>query len=327
MGVTGGRWICKGIGGTGRFPTPSFLYGEPGFPFGWKNDFTLDTVCRLAGVMVDGVCGGFRRKSVRTSELGCGSEMFPNEEPLFRREEALLRRRAPRRQMLASVRIIPRTNPGKKPARTALVGNLLELVSVSGEEGFVVEAAGLLVAGEEVEVKVDDGEMVLDEEVPGARDWSAFMTQFPDELQVYPKGQQAPAQEGRLTVRAVVFRLLSGCSVAFCAVISHTIFLIVWHVCPVGQQSTVVFAARVTQDESAGQQKSEGSPAPVHWLKLESAHVDARSKRAWEARAVAVAARQTGRSMKWVNIRGRRMIQGVRSVVCYPVQHVSGSWS
>jgi hypothetical protein len=49
-------------------------------------------VLRRPGVeeaLVDGVAGCLRRKSVRISPplapLGCGSEMFPKEEPLCRR--------------------------------------------------------------------------------------------------------------------------------------------------------------------------------------------------------------------------------------------------
>jgi hypothetical protein len=40
-------------------------------------------VFRRVGVLrvVEGVGGGLRRKSVRMSLVGCGSEMFPKEEP------------------------------------------------------------------------------------------------------------------------------------------------------------------------------------------------------------------------------------------------------
>ena len=95
-----------------------------------------------------GVCGIFRRKSVRISPvLGCGSEIFPNDEPLCRR--AWFRRRAPSRQMLATVRRMPRTRPGKKPTRTAATGNLSQETAAMGKE--------LLLAGEleEMGVEVD----------------------------------------------------------------------------------------------------------------------------------------------------------------------------
>ena len=145
---------------------------------------TRCTVLRRAGVpslTVDGVCGGLRRKSVRMSLLGCGSEMFPNEDPLRRRWA--LRRCAPNRQMLATVRRTPNTRPGKKPTRTAVIGNL----SHEAVRGVVLFFAG---AEEDVgdgldcvEAAVEDGDEELD--VVGTEFcWSAFITQLPAALQV-----------------------------------------------------------------------------------------------------------------------------------------------
>jgi len=52
--------------------------------------------------------------------------MLPKEDPELRRA-ALLRRRAPRRQMLATESKIPAASPGKKPTRTAPTGKLSQL--------------------------------------------------------------------------------------------------------------------------------------------------------------------------------------------------------
>lgn len=77
--------------------------------------------------------------------LGWGSLIvFPKEEPLLRLFP--LRRCAPRRQMKATVRRIPRARPGKKPARIAAPGNLEQVSEVAaafvGEE--VADAVGAM---------------------------------------------------------------------------------------------------------------------------------------------------------------------------------------
>jgi hypothetical protein len=75
--------------------------------------------------------------------------MFPNEEPLFR---AAFRRCAPSMQILATVRSIPRTSPGKKPASTAPTGNLSQLfVTGMGIALFVDDTGVVVVVGFEVE--------------------------------------------------------------------------------------------------------------------------------------------------------------------------------
>lgn len=114
-------------------------------------DFIRWTVCRRSGVLatiVDGVWGGFRRKSVLMSLLGWGSEMLPKEEPL--RLRAAFRRREPRMQTPAIESRIPAARPGKKPARTAVVGNLLQAGVIT---------TGVFVEGDEDEVEVgaDEG--------------------------------------------------------------------------------------------------------------------------------------------------------------------------
>lgn len=95
--------------------------------------------------MVEGVCGGLRRKSVRMSLrlLGWGSEMFPKEEPL--RLRSALRRREPRMQTPAMVSRIPAARPGKNPTRTAVAGNLLH------SWGMIT---GVFVEGEEEDVEL-----------------------------------------------------------------------------------------------------------------------------------------------------------------------------
>ena len=62
--------------------------GEAGKPFGTGDlpniERTLWSVLRLEGTLpavVEGVGGGLRRKSVRMSVVGWGSDMFPKEEP------------------------------------------------------------------------------------------------------------------------------------------------------------------------------------------------------------------------------------------------------
>lgn len=46
-----------------------------------KIERTRWMVFLLEGAVLDGVAGGLRRKSVRISVVGCGSDIFPKEEP------------------------------------------------------------------------------------------------------------------------------------------------------------------------------------------------------------------------------------------------------
>ena len=132
-------------------------------------------VVRRVGVEeapVDGVVGGLRRKSVRISpplaSLGWGWEMSPNDEPLCRRVD-LARWVARKRHSDASVRRIPATRPGKKPTRTADVGNLLQDASARGVVPFefatgITEAGCVLVE----EVVGDEAVEVGEDEDAGA---------------------------------------------------------------------------------------------------------------------------------------------------------------
>ena len=139
---------------------------------------------------VEGVAGCLRRKSVRISPplaaLGCGSEMFPNEEPLCRR--FALWRRAARRHTLASVRNTPAKRPGKNPTRTAMAGNLLQYAAAKGVVPFeivigITDAARVLVEDVVGDELLEDGE---DEDAGsgGCASWSAFMMHCPLVLQV-----------------------------------------------------------------------------------------------------------------------------------------------
>jgi len=155
--------------------------------------------------------------------------------------------------MLVRVRMTPRRRPGKKPTRMAGMGNLLQVsvsVVVEFEDGEEVEA------GFEVDVAADE----VDEEgvAPGARVWSVLITQFPL-AQVKPNGQHCDPHVGKLSVRAVVLRLLSGWRVTFCNVMSQGIVLMVLQSLP-GQHRRVVLPASGMQVPPTGQQKFEGRP-------------------------------------------------------------------
>lgn len=117
--------------------------------------------------MLEGVCGGLRKKSVRACELGWGSDMLPKEEPL--RLRAALRRCEPKKQIVATDSNIPSTSPGKNPTSTAPAGNLLQC-SVS----VVLPFAGR----EEVVVRVVEGT-----EGDGVGD---FVAEVPLELELEP---------------------------------------------------------------------------------------------------------------------------------------------
>lgn len=161
--------------------------------------------------------------------------------------------------MLATVSSTPRTRPGKKPTRTAVIGNLLH----DSEMGAVVLNTGVDVADDDeavgraveavVEVEVEDEEI-------GAVCWLAFISQSLFELQLYPKGQHWLPHVGRFPDKSVVMSEMPGCAVTFCWVMSHEIDLIVRQDLPVGQHSTVVLAASTTQLFPDGQQKSDGRP-------------------------------------------------------------------
>jgi hypothetical protein len=156
--------------------------------------------------------------------------------------------------MLASVRMTPRRRPGKNPTRMAGMGNLLQVsvrAVVEFEDGEDVDAG----FAEDVADEDGDGEEVA----PGASVWSAFITQFPLALQVKPNGQHCDPHMGRLAERAIVLRVLSGCSVTFCNVMSQGIVLMVLQSAP-GQHRRVVLPASGMQVSSAGQQKFEGRP-------------------------------------------------------------------
>jgi hypothetical protein len=143
------------------------------------------------------------------------------------------------RQTLASVRTAPRISPGKKLARIALMGNWLHC-SVRWVD-VLVEDEGDVEAGFEEDVADEEGtEEAL---APGTTVWSAFITQFPLALQVNPNGQHSVPHVGRLAERAVVLRVLSGCKVTFCNVMSQGIALMVLQSVP-GQHRSVVLPAR-----------------------------------------------------------------------------------
>jgi hypothetical protein len=108
-------------------------------------------------------------------------------------------------------RAAPRANPGKKPATTAIAGNLLHC-AVRGRGAVVLEEG--VEAGFGVVVAVEDG--AEDVRPSGGIVWSAFFTQFPVVLQVKPNGQQLDPQVGRATLSTIVFKVLSGCAVVFC---------------------------------------------------------------------------------------------------------------
>jgi len=94
---------------------------------------------------VEGVAGCFRRKSVRISApLGCGSEMFPNEDPLFRRED--LWRCAAKRHIDRTARSAPAMRPGKNPTRSAVTGNWLQGLAVAAFGQFEVTGTGIALA-------------------------------------------------------------------------------------------------------------------------------------------------------------------------------------
>jgi len=161
--------------------------------------------------------------------------------------------------MLASVRTTPRRSPGKKPTRMAGMGNLLQVsvrVLVEFEEGDDVKA------GFAEDVVDEGGEEGV---APGANVWSALISQFPLALQVKPNGQHCDPQVGKLAERAVVLRVLSGCRVTFCNVMSQGIVLMVLQSVP-GQHRRVVLPASGMQVSPAGQQKFEGRPDCEQWF-------------------------------------------------------------
>ena len=118
------------------------------------------------------------------------------------------------------------------PARVP--GEIEVLLAEFADDGFVAvvemleTAVETEVEDEAVELRVEVEDRNEEEElVTGAFDWSAFKTQFPSGLQVYPYGQQLLPHVGRVPVSAVVLRTLSGYRVLFCRVISQGIVSIV----------------------------------------------------------------------------------------------------
>lgn len=203
----------------------------------------------------------------------------------------------------STARPLPMASPGKKPATTAVAGNLLHC-AVRGSGAAVVEEEDEEDVEAGVEEVVEDG--AEDELAPGATVWSAFITQFPLVSQVKPNGQQFDPQVGRATLRDIVFSELSGWAVIFCNCISQTMVLMVLQSEPLGQHKTVVFAASGMQVCPVGQQKFDGRPARGQAAKFDTGHADAesRSKRLRVDRAVAEVARQTATSSDCPNPRG-----------------------
>jgi hypothetical protein len=113
--------MFKGTGGWGGGGEPCCEEGDL-----LNIERTRWMVFRREGVLfvVEGVAGAFRRKSVRMSPVGWGSEIFPKEEPERRLLICFSRRRLPQNQAQITVRVIPRASPGKKPASTAATGIL-----------------------------------------------------------------------------------------------------------------------------------------------------------------------------------------------------------
>lgn len=97
---------------------------------------------------VDGVMGNLRRKSVRTSLVATGSEMLPKS-GLFLRPS--LRRQALTRQRARRVKRMPMAMPGKRPARMAPMGNLLQV----GDRGLM--AIGVLVEDDAEDGDIEEG--------------------------------------------------------------------------------------------------------------------------------------------------------------------------
>lgn len=124
-----------------------------------------------------------------------------------------------RRQIVVRMdRTAPKSAPGKKPARTALVG----------KEGHVEETDSVEVEleedGEEMGVKVAPVvsavvEVEVEEEFEDVAVLEVFVFNaqvlFP--WHVYPKGQQALPHVGREESSLVVLTVLFGCAVAFCS--------------------------------------------------------------------------------------------------------------
>ena len=87
--------------------------------------------------------------------------------------------------MLTVARSAPRTRPGKKPTRSAVIGNLLQDSPAAGDSF----ATGVT----EVETRVVEldavGVVAEAEDIVGATSWFASCTQLKFESQEYPNGQ------------------------------------------------------------------------------------------------------------------------------------------
>lgn len=182
--------------------------------------------------------------------LGCGSEIvFPNEEPDLRLAPFL--RCAPRRQIPATARRIPRARPGKKPARIAAPGNLEHVSEVA-----------VVLSEEEVDVVEDAGDMVVEEvelgSFVGFASWFVSMEQIVL-LQWKPKGQHLSPHVSIAFPSADVFKRFVGWRVAFWSWMSQEMPWIAAQFAPGGQQRRVVLPASSIHVDPEGQQKFEGS--------------------------------------------------------------------
>lgn len=103
---------------------------------------------------------------------------MPKEEPLCRRPD--LRRRAPRRQIVATVISAPATSPGKKPTSIAVMGNLSQESAVSGTVPFLLVTGTTDADCVLIDIVGDAAAEVREEEDAGAGGgrfcWSAFIT-------------------------------------------------------------------------------------------------------------------------------------------------------
>lgn len=150
IGVCGGAEVMGGSGarlGT-AFIGSVFVYGPELLLF-ICIDFRTNPAIRfrvgdrpsfgVGGLLDEGVCGCFRRKSVRTAEA---ESKMGTETPA---RLASLRRREPSRQKQATDMRIPATMPGKKPAKTAPAGNAGQLATGVVTVEAVAAAAGTVV--------------------------------------------------------------------------------------------------------------------------------------------------------------------------------------
>jgi hypothetical protein len=125
-----------------------------------------------------------------------------------------------RQRVIRMARMAPKMAPGKKPARTALVGKEghvdergevdVEFEEEDGGEETGVNVVPVVSAVVEVDV-VEEFEDVAVLEV------FVFNAQVLFPWHVYPKGQQALPHVGREASSLVVLTVLFGCAVTFCS--------------------------------------------------------------------------------------------------------------